>query len=46
MKIGQELNVNIKQKSLLRVITSDSTFYLDKIQIFMSLSKLKSSNVL
>ena len=46
MKIGQELNVNIKQKEpIARVITSDSTFYLDKNSNFMSLSKLKSSNV-
>ena len=46
MKIGQELNVNIKQKEpIARVITSDSIFYLDKNSNFMSLSKLKSSNV-
>ncbi len=46
MKIGQELNVDIKQKEpLARVITSDSIFYLDKNSNFMSLSKLKSSNV-
>ena len=46
MKIGQELNVNIKQKEpIARVITSDSIFYLDKNSNFMSLSKLNSSNV-
>ena len=46
MKIGQELNVGIKQKEpIARVITSDSIFYLDKNSNFMSLSKLKSSNV-
>ena len=46
MKIGQELNVDIKQKEpIARVITSDSVFYLDKNSNFMSLSKLKSSNV-
>ena len=46
MKIGQELNVDIKQKEpIARVITSDSIFYLDKNSNFMSLSKLKSSNV-
>ena len=46
MKIGQELNVDIKQKEpVARVITADSIFYLDKNSNFMSLSKLKSSNV-
>ena len=46
MMIGQELNVDIKQKEpIARVITSDSIFYLDKNSNFMSLSKLKSSNV-
>jgi len=46
MKIGQELNVDIKQKEpIARVITSDSIFYLDKNSNFMSLSILKSSNV-
>ena len=46
MNIGQELNVEIKQKEpIARVITSDSIFYLDKNSNFMSLSKLKSSNV-
>ena len=46
MKIGQELNVDIKQKEpIARVITADSIFYLDKNSNFMSLSKLKSSNV-
>ncbi len=46
MNIGQELNVDIKQKDpIARVITSDSIFYLDKNSNFMSLSKLKSSNV-
>jgi len=46
MNIGQELNVDIKQKEpIARVITSDSIFYLDKNSNFMSLSKLKSSNV-
>ena len=46
MKIGQELNVNIKQKEpIARLITSDSIFYLDINSNFMSLSKLKSSNV-
>ena len=46
MKIGQELNVDIKQKEpIARLITSDSIFYLDKNSNFMSLSKLKSSNV-
>ena len=46
MKIGQELNVDIKQKEpIARIITSDSIFYLDKNSNFMSLSKLKSSNV-
>ena len=46
LKIGQELNVDIKQKEpIARVITSDSIFYLDKNSNFMSLSKLKSSNV-
>ena len=46
MKIGKELNVDIKQKEpIARVITSDSIFYLDKNSNFMSLSKLKSSNV-
>ena len=46
MKIGQELNVDIKQKEpVARVITVDSIFYLDKNSNFMSLSKLKSSNV-
>ena len=46
MKMGQELNVDIKQKEpIARVITSDSIFYLDKNSNFMSLSKLKSSNV-
>ena len=46
MSMGQELNVDIKQKEpIARVITSDSIFYLDKNSNFMSLSKLKSSNV-
>ena len=46
MNIGQELNVDIKQKEpIARVITTDSIFYLDKNSNFMSLSKLKSSNV-
>ena len=46
MMIGQVLNVDIKQKEpIARVITSDSIFYLDKNSNFMSLSKLKSSNV-
>ena len=46
MMIGQELNVDIKQKEpIARVITVDSIFYLDKNSNFMSLSKLKSSNV-
>ena len=46
MMIGQELNVDIKQKEpVARIITSDSIFYLDKNSNFMSLSKLKSSNV-
>ncbi len=46
MKIGQELNVDIRQKEpIARVITPDSIFYLDKNSNFMSLSKLKSSNV-
>ena len=46
MKIGQELIVDIKQKEpVARVITVDSIFYLDKNSNFMSLSKLKSSNV-
>ena len=46
MMMGQELNVDIKQKEpIARVITSDSIFYLDKNSNFMSLSKLKSSNV-
>ena len=46
MKIGQELNVDIKQKEpIARVITADSIFYLDKNSNFMSLSKLKSLNV-
>ncbi len=46
MKIGQELNIDIKQKEpIARVITADSIFYLDKNSNFMSLSKLKSSNV-
>ena len=46
MMIGQELNIDIKQKEpIARVITSDSIFYLDKNSNFMSLSKLKSSNV-
>ena len=46
MMIGQELNVDIKQKEpIARIITSDSIFYLDKNSNFMSLSKLKSSNV-
>ena len=44
MNIGQELNVDIKQKEpIARVITADSIFYLDKNSNFMSLSKLKSS---
>ena len=46
MNIGQKLNVDIKQKEpIARVITTDSIFYLDKNSNFMSLSKLKSSNV-
>ena len=46
MKIGQELNIDIKQKEpIARIITNDSIFYLDKNSNFMSLSKLKSSNV-
>jgi len=46
MEIGQELNIDIKQKEpIARVITADSIFYLDKNSNFMSLSKLKSSNV-
>tara|TARA_B100000530_G_scaffold67374_1_gene39681 strand:- start:44 stop:754 length:711 start_codon:yes stop_codon:yes gene_type:complete len=46
MMMGQELNIDIKQKEpIARVITSDSIFYLDKNSNFMSLSKLKSSNV-
>ena len=46
LKIGHELNVDIKQKEpIARLITSDSIFYLDKNSNFMSLSKLKSSNV-
>ena len=46
MSMGQELNVDIKQKEpIARVITADSIFYLDKNSNFMSLSKLKSSNV-
>ena len=46
MMIGQELNIDIKQKEpIARIITSDSIFYLDKNSNFMSLSKLKSSNV-
>ena len=46
LKIGQELNIDIKQKEpIARVITNDSIFYLDKNSNFMSLSKLKSSNV-
>ena len=46
MKIGQELNVDIKQKEpIARVITSDSIFYLDKNSNFMSLSKLHSADV-
>ena len=46
MKIGQELKIDIKQKEpIARVITTDSIFYLDKNSNFMSLSKLKSSNV-
>ena len=46
MKIGQELNVDIKQKDpIARLITADSIFYLDKNSNFMSLSKLKSSNI-
>ena len=44
--MGQELNVDIKQKEpIARMITVDSVFYLDKNSNFMSLSKLKSSNV-
>ena len=46
IKIGQELKIDIKQKEpIARVITTDSIFYLDKNSNFMSLSKLKSSNV-
>ena len=46
MNIGQELNVDIKQKDpIARVITADSIFYLDKNSNFMSISKLKSSIV-
>ena len=46
MNVGHELNVYIKQKEPVgRVITVDSIFYLDKNSNFMSLSKLKSSNV-
>jgi len=46
MNIGQELNVDIKQKEpIARVITADSIFYLDKNSNFMSISKLKSSIV-
>ena len=46
MSMGQELNVDVKQKEPIgRVITADSIFYLDKNSNFMSLSKLKSSNV-
>ena len=46
MSMGQELNVDIKQKEpIARVITADSIFYLDKNSNFMSLSNLKSSNV-
>ena len=44
--IGHKLFVNVKQKEpVARVITNDSIFYLDKNSNFMSLSKLKSSNV-
>ena len=46
MRMGQELNVDVKQKDPIgRVITADSIFYIDKNSNFMSLSKLKSSNV-
>ena len=44
--VGNKLFVNVKQKEpIARVITNDSIFYLDKNSNFMSLSKLKSSNV-
>ena len=44
--IGNELNFIINQKQpIARIITDDSTFYLDSNSNFMSLSKLYSKNV-
>ena len=44
--VGHKLFVNVKQKEpIARVITNDSSFYLDKNSNFMSLSKLLSADV-
>ena len=44
--VGQQLNVNVQQKDpIARLITKDSSFYLDKNSNFMSLSKLQSVKV-
>lgn len=44
--VGQQLRVNINQKDpIARLITKDSSFYLDKNSNFMSLSKLQSVKV-
>ena len=44
--VGHKLFVNVKQKEpIARVITNDSSFYLDKNSNFMSLSKLHSADV-
>ena len=44
--VGQQLHVNVHQKDpIARLITKDSSFYLDKNSNFMSLSKLQSVKV-
>ena len=44
--VGQQLHVTVNQKDpIARLITNDSSFYLDKNSNFMSLSKLQSVKV-
>ena len=44
--VGQQLHVTVNQKDpIARLITKDSSFYLDKNSNFMSLSKLQSIKV-
>ncbi len=44
--VGQKLHVNVNQKDpIARLITKDSSFYLDKNSNFMSLSELQSEKV-